>query len=55
MLTLLIALSALVGLPAMSQAGRLALSLLTHLMGMAFMMALVIIVLAAVLTHGRVF
>ena len=54
MLNLLFVLAALIGLPALSQVGRVLLGLLVRLIGTAFLMALAIIVLLAVATHGRI-
>ena len=53
MLNLFLILAALTGLPAFTEVGRLILSLLVRLIGLAFVMAIVMIVLLAVATHGR--
>ena len=54
MLNLFLILAALTGLPAFTEVGRLLLSLMVRLIGFAFVMALVMIVLLAVATHGKV-
>lgn len=54
MLNLLLILTALTGLPALTEVGRLLMSLLARLIGLAVVMALVILVLFAVATHGKV-
>lgn len=54
MLNLFIILAALIGLPALTEAGRLLMSLLVRLVGLAFVMAVVMIVLLALATHGKV-
>jgi hypothetical protein len=54
MLNLLFVLAALIGLPALSQVGRALLSLLAGIIGTAFVMALAIVVLLAVATHGAI-
>ena len=54
MLNLLLILAALTGLPALTQAGRLLMGILMRLIGLAFAMALVMIVLLALATHGKV-
>jgi hypothetical protein len=54
MLNLFLILAALTGLPALTEVGRLLLGLLVRLIGLAFVMALVLIVLLAVVTHGKV-
>ena len=54
MLNLFLILAALTGLPALTEVGRLLLSLLVRLIGLAFVMALALIVLLAVVTHGKV-
>ena len=51
---LLFVLAALIGLPALSQVGRALLSLLAGIIGAAFVMALAIVVLLAVATHGAI-
>lgn len=54
MLDLFLILAALTGLPALTEAGRLLMGLLVRLIGLAFVMALVMIMLLAVATHGKV-
>jgi len=54
MLNLFLILAALTGLPALTGVGRLLLSILVRLLGLAFAMALVMIVLLALATHGKV-
>ena len=54
MLNLFLILAALTGLPALTEVGRLLLSLLVRLIGLAFVMALALVVLLAVVTHGKV-
>ena len=54
MLNLFLILAGLTGLPALTAVGRLVLSLLARLIGLAFVMALVMIILLAVATHGKV-
>jgi hypothetical protein len=54
MLNLLLILAALTGLPAFTEAGRFLMSLLVRLIGLAFVMALVMIILLALATHGKV-
>jgi hypothetical protein len=54
MLDLFIVLAALTGLPALSGAGRLLISLLARLIGLCFVMALVMITLLVLATHGKV-
>jgi hypothetical protein len=54
MLNLFLILAALTGLPAFTEVGRLILSLLVRLIGLAFVMGLVMIVLLALATHGKV-
>ena len=54
MLNLLLILAALTGLPALTEAGRFLLSILVRLIGLAFVMALVMIILLALATHGKV-
>jgi hypothetical protein len=44
----------LVGLPVLTEAGRLLVSLLVRLIGLAFMMAFVMIILLLLVTHGKV-
>lgn len=53
-LNFILILAALMGLPALTEAGRLLVSLLVRLIGLAFMMALVMIILLALVTHGKV-
>jgi hypothetical protein len=53
-LSLFIVLAALTGLPALTEVGRLLMSLLARLIGLAIVMALVMIMLLALATHGRV-
>lgn len=53
MLNLFLILATLTGLPALTQVGRLLLSLLVRLIGLAFVMALVLVVLLALATHGK--
>ena len=53
MLNLFLILGALTGLPALTEVGRLLLSILVRLIGLAFAMALVMIVLLALATHGK--
>jgi hypothetical protein len=53
-LNLFIVLAALTGLPALTGVGRLLLSLLARLIGLAIVMALVMVMLLALATHGRV-
>jgi hypothetical protein len=54
MLNLFLILAALTGLPAFTVVGRLIMGLLVRLIGLAFVMGLVMIVLLAVATHGKV-
>ena len=54
MLNLFLILAALTGLPAFTEVGRLVMSILMRLIGLAFVMALVMIVLLALATHGKV-
>jgi hypothetical protein len=54
MLNLFLILATLTGLPALTEVGRLLLSLLVRLIGLAFVMALVLLVLLALATHGKV-
>jgi hypothetical protein len=54
MLDLFLILAALTGLPALTAAGRLLMGLLARLIGLAFVMALVMIVLLELATHGKV-
>ena len=54
MLNLILILAALTGLPALTQVGRLLMSLLMRLIGLAFVMAVVMIILLALATHGKV-
>jgi hypothetical protein len=53
-LNIILILAALTGLPALTEAGRLLISLLVRLIGLAFVMALVMIILLALATHGKV-
>lgn len=54
MLNLILILAALTGLPALTEVGRVLLGLLARLIGLAFMLALVMIMLLALATHGKV-
>ena len=54
MLNLFLILAALTGLPAFTEVGRLVMSLLARLIGLAFVIALVMIMLLALATHGKV-
>ena len=54
MLNLFLILAALTGLPAFTEVGRVVMGLLVRLIGLAFVMALVIIMLLALATHGKV-
>ena len=54
MLNLFLVLAALTGLPALTEVGRLIMSLLIRLIGLALAMAIVMIVLLALATHGKV-
>lgn len=54
MLNLILILAALTGLPALTEVGRLLMSLLVRLIGLAFVMALVMIILLALATRGKV-
>lgn len=54
MLDLFLIIATLTGLPALTAAGRLLLGLLVRLIGLAFVMALVMIILLALATHGKV-
>ena len=54
MLNLILILAALTGLPALTEVGRLLMSLLMRLIGLAFVMAVVMIILLALATHGKV-
>jgi hypothetical protein len=54
MLNLFLILAALTGLPAFTEVGRLVMSLLVRLIGLAFVIALVMIMLLALATHGKV-
>jgi len=54
MLNLFLILAAVTGLPALTEVGRLLMSLLVRLIGLAFVMALVIVILLALATHGKV-
>jgi hypothetical protein len=53
MLNLFLVLAALTGLPALTEVGRLLMGLLIRLVGLAFVMALVMIMLLAMATHGK--
>jgi hypothetical protein len=53
MLNLFIVLAALTGLPALTGVGRLILALLARLVGLAVVLALVMIMLLALATHGK--
>jgi len=53
MLNLFLILAALTGLPALTGVGRLLMSLLVRLIGRAFAMALVMVILLALATHGK--
>jgi hypothetical protein len=52
-LNLFLILAALTGLPALTEVGRLLMSILIRLIGLAFVIALVMIMLLAVATHGK--
>lgn len=54
MLTLLLVLASLIGLPALSQVGRVLIGLLARMIGLGIVMALALILLAAIATHGKV-
>jgi hypothetical protein len=54
MFNLFIILAALTGLPALTEVGRLIVSVLIRLIGLAFVMALLMIMLLALATHGKV-
>lgn len=54
MLNLLLILAALTGLPALTEVGRLLMIILARLIGLAFVMALLMIILLALTTHGKV-
>ena len=54
MLNLFLILAALTGLPVLTEAGRLLMTLLVRLIGLAFVMALVMVFLVALATHGKV-
>jgi hypothetical protein len=53
-LNIILILAALTGLPALSEVGRLIYGLLMRLIGLAFVMMLVMIILLALATHGKV-
>lgn len=53
MLNLFLVLAALTGLPALTEVGRLLMGLLIRLVGLAFVMAFVMIMLLAMATHGK--
>ena len=53
MLNLFLILAALTGLPVFTAVGRLIMAVLVRLIGLAFVMGLVMIVLLAVATHGK--
>jgi hypothetical protein len=53
-LNLILILTAITGLPALTEVGRLLMSLLVRLIGLAFMMAVVMLILLALATHGKV-
>jgi len=53
-LNLILVLAAITGLPALTEVGRLVLGLLVRLIGLAFMMAVVMLILLALATHGKV-
>ena len=53
MLNLFLVLAALTGLPALTEVGRLLMGLLIRLVGLAFVMAFVMIMLLAMSTHGK--
>jgi hypothetical protein len=54
MVNLFLILAALTGLPALTAVGRLLMGLLVRLIGLALVMALVIIMLLALAMHGKV-
>ena len=53
MLNLILILAALTGLPALTEIGRLLMSVLIRLIGLTFMMALVLVLLLGLATHGK--
>lgn len=53
MLNFFLILAALTGLPALTAAGRLLISIFVRLIGLASIMALFMIVLLALVTHGK--
>jgi len=53
MLDLILLVAALTGLPALTEVGRLLIGLLIRLIGLTFIMALVMIILLGMATHGK--
>lgn len=53
MLNLILILAALTGLPALTEIGRLLMGVLIRLIGLTFMMALALIILLGLATHGK--
>ena len=53
MLDLILLVAALTGLPALTEVGRLLMGLLIRLIGLTFIMALVMIILLGMATHGK--
>ena len=53
MLNLFLIFGALTGLSTLTEVGRVLMSLLVRLIGLAFAMALVMVVLLALATHGK--
>lgn len=53
MVNLLLVLAAATGLPALTKVGRLLMGVLIRLVGLTFMMALVLVILLGLATHGK--
>jgi hypothetical protein len=53
-LNIILILATLTGLPALTKVGRLLIGLLVRLISLTFALALVMIILLAVATHGKV-
>jgi hypothetical protein len=53
MLDLILLVAALTGLPALTEVGRLLMGLLIRLIGLTFIMALAMIMLLGLATHGK--
>jgi hypothetical protein len=54
MLNLMLILAALTGLPALTATGRLVMGILMRLIGLGFAMAVVLLILVFLATHGKV-